>query len=289
MLCAVVLCKNESVHISRCIESLLELTTRIFIVDSYSEDNTLEILSKYPCIVKHHPFSSHSDQFNWAMDNLPWLGVSWVLRLDADEYLGSKFVSQLFDSQALNSSSIQAISVKRSFVVDGYPVRYGSLTTRCIRIVRSHVRYPLQIMDEHFDVPCSCVFSLDSFIYDYNLKSFSWWLYKHYFYSKKEAIQYLSSRPYWSSLYPELLALSKKFTLQQRFYYKLPPFLRSFVFFLVRYLVFLGFLNRPSASRFIFFQCLAYRLLVDFWIVLYQFDAIRSSYSSLEFDLETFC
>jgi hypothetical protein len=150
------------------------------------------------------------------MDNLPWLDVSWVMRLDSDEILGPSFISELSASQVLSSSSIQAVAIKRSFIVDGSIVRYANLTTRCIRIVRPHIRYPLEVMDERFDVPVSSVYFLDSYIYDYNLKSFSWWLDKHYVYSKKEAIQFLASRPYWRGLYPKLLIISKKLTVQQQ-------------------------------------------------------------------------
>jgi glycosyltransferase involved in cell wall biosynthesis len=42
-LSVVILTFNEEIHIKRCIESLLPIAKNIFIVDSYSNDKTVEI------------------------------------------------------------------------------------------------------------------------------------------------------------------------------------------------------------------------------------------------------
>lgn len=46
-LTVVILTKNETIHIERCINSLINFSKRIVIVDSFSTDNTLECLSQY--------------------------------------------------------------------------------------------------------------------------------------------------------------------------------------------------------------------------------------------------
>jgi len=287
-ICAVVLCKNESIHIRRCIDSLLSLTSKILVVDSYSTDSTLQLLSSLPCTVAQHPFISHSDQFNWALDNLPWDDTPWVIRVDADEFLSDNFVSSLLSSGYLDSPNVHAISIKRSIVVDGSVVRFGGLSPSCIRIVRTHIRYPNELMDEHFIVSDSLVSYLAVYIYDYSLKPFSWWIEKHFLYSKKEAIQYLATLPTWRRAHPKLTSLSKRYTQQHLLYYRFPLFFRAFLFFLFRFFFLLGFVNRPSSCRFIFFQCLVYRFLVDFWISIYTFDKFLGDFRSFESDLSEF-
>ena len=288
-LCAVVLCKDESLHIRRCLDSLFSLTSKILVVDSFSTDQTLEYLSSYPCHVLQHSFVSHTDQFNWALDNLPWSDVSWVIRVDADELLSPNFSSLLNCSGLLDSPSCHAISVRRSFIVNGNIVRFAGLSPYCVRIVRSFMRYPFQIMDEHFNVSDDQISKLDACIYDHSLKPFSWWVEKHFYYAKNEAIQYLASLPSWRSLYPQLAHISKTYSTQQILYYKLPLFVRPFLFFFFRFIILFGFVNKPSSCRFLFFQCLIYRLLVDFWIAVYSFDKSSGDFSSFESDLHKIC
>ena len=90
----IILTKNEKLHIGRCLERLAPLEPRqVFIVDCFSTDGTQEIAKDISAslrlsarIVPHEWPGLYAKQFNWALDNLP-IKASWVLRLDADEYL----------------------------------------------------------------------------------------------------------------------------------------------------------------------------------------------------------
>ena len=50
-LSVIILTHNESKHIARCIESLLQVTDKIFIVDSYSTDNTVSVATALGAVV----------------------------------------------------------------------------------------------------------------------------------------------------------------------------------------------------------------------------------------------
>ena len=43
----IILTFNEEIHLERCIENALKITSNIIVVDSYSTDDTLKILKKY--------------------------------------------------------------------------------------------------------------------------------------------------------------------------------------------------------------------------------------------------
>lgn len=43
----------------------------IFIVDSFSTDETVEIATEMGVKVYQHPFKNHSAQFKWGLENLP--------------------------------------------------------------------------------------------------------------------------------------------------------------------------------------------------------------------------
>lgn len=87
-LSVVILTKNEKLHIKRCLEKLAPLEARqIFVVDCFSTDGSDKIAAEMGATVVQHEWPGlYAKQFNWALDNLP-IKASWVLRLDADEYL----------------------------------------------------------------------------------------------------------------------------------------------------------------------------------------------------------
>ncbi|MBT8324190.1 MAG: glycosyltransferase, partial [Winogradskyella sp.] len=85
-LSVIILTYNEEIHIKRCIESVGQIASSIFVVDSFSTDKTIEIAKGLNANVIQHTWeNSHAKQFNWALDNLP-IKTKWVLKLDADEY-----------------------------------------------------------------------------------------------------------------------------------------------------------------------------------------------------------
>lgn len=87
-LAVIILQKNEKLHIKRCLEKLTPLAPRqIVVVDCYSTDGSDMIAAEMGATVVYRAWpGNQAAQFNWALDNLP-IKASWILRLDADEYL----------------------------------------------------------------------------------------------------------------------------------------------------------------------------------------------------------
>ena len=92
----IILSKNEKLHIRRCLERLAPLEARqIFVVDCFSTDGSDKIAAEMGASVVQHEWPGlYAKQFNWALDNLP-IKTSWVLRLDADEYLYPKAIEEV--------------------------------------------------------------------------------------------------------------------------------------------------------------------------------------------------
>lgn len=74
---------NSSKTIRECLESLT-WADRIFIVDSFSTDNTLEICREYTDWIVQHEYVYSARQKNWAMEQIQ---TEWTLHLDSDERL----------------------------------------------------------------------------------------------------------------------------------------------------------------------------------------------------------
>jgi glycosyltransferase involved in cell wall biosynthesis len=71
--------------IQQCLESL-RWVDRIFVVDSFSTDGTLEICRRYTDWIVQHEYVNSAAQKNWAMDQIQ---TEWTLQLDSDERVES--------------------------------------------------------------------------------------------------------------------------------------------------------------------------------------------------------
>ena len=94
MITAIILTKNEELHIQRCIENLSRVCSKIYVIDSYSIDRTCEIASECGAIVLQNKYINQAQQFQWALDNCP-VETPWVMRMDADEYLTDELVDEI--------------------------------------------------------------------------------------------------------------------------------------------------------------------------------------------------
>lgn len=80
-LTALVITKNEEKMIADCLKSL-GFVDRIFVVDAYSKDKTVEIAKKCGAVVINHRFVNFSQMRNFALKQVK---TPWVLFIDADE------------------------------------------------------------------------------------------------------------------------------------------------------------------------------------------------------------
>ena len=74
---AIILTFNESVHLERCVKSIENYFNNIYIVDSFSTDQTKKIAEELPVIFLENKFINHSQQFNWALNKID-KNTDWV-------------------------------------------------------------------------------------------------------------------------------------------------------------------------------------------------------------------
>jgi glycosyltransferase involved in cell wall biosynthesis len=90
----VILTYNEASNIARTLDQV-SWARRVVVVDSYSNDSTLETLSRYPSVtVYQRAFDSHAEQWNFALTKTG-IETEWVLALDADFVLSEGLVNEL--------------------------------------------------------------------------------------------------------------------------------------------------------------------------------------------------
>lgn len=263
---AVILTFNEGIHLQRCIDSLKSLTKKIYVIDAFSTDNTVELaLNAGVTVIQNQWPGNHSLQFNWALTQIP-SDSSWILRIDADEVLEPNLVKEL--RGALNSipSEVVALRCNRKMIFQGYLLRYGGLrANRVQRIFRygfghSESRW----MDEHIVVD-GIVQDLAGAILDNNLNNLSFWIEKHNNYASKEALELLNLKYHFlpNSVRASSSVNSVKRFIKENFYAPLPGGFRALLYYIYRYIFLLGFLEEKRGRQFHFLQGFWYRYLVD--------------------------
>ena len=73
----------------------------IFVVDSFSTDNTLAICSEYTEWIIQHEYVNSATQKNWA---LPQIKTEWVLQIDSDEVIEPALADEI--RSTLNQSDL---------------------------------------------------------------------------------------------------------------------------------------------------------------------------------------
>jgi glycosyltransferase involved in cell wall biosynthesis len=268
-LTAIILTFNEEKHIERCIKSLKNVVDDIFVVDSYSKDSTIELAEALGARVVLRKWKNYADQFNWALTQLEATRSGWILRIDADEYLTSGLAEEINSNLHSIDEGINGIYCGRKMKFCGADINYGGLfPIRVLRLLRLGMgECENRWMDEHIKVKGN-TYQFKNDIIDDNLNNISWWIEKHNNYASREAIDLLNlefhfmPRDSVASLKAVQEASIKRW-IKEVIYSRLPLGTRSFVYFFYRYIIRVGFLEKPPASSFHFLQGFWYRYLVD--------------------------
>ena len=116
-------------------------------------------------------------------------------------------------------------------------------------------------MDEQIVLKDGSAVTFKKRFYDENLNGLTEWTQKHNHYSNREILTELDKR---YGLFAQGASENLKGRNKQKsMYYRLPRFLRAFVYFFVRYFIFLGFLDGVPGFVWLTLQAYWYRFLVD--------------------------
>jgi glycosyltransferase involved in cell wall biosynthesis len=271
-LAVVVLTRDEELNLPACLASLDGLPCERFVVDSGSTDRTVEIAQQLGAQVLFHPFESHAKQWRWSLDNLACT-PQWVLGLDADQQLTPELKHELAQLLAHGGDHLHDVAgfyVKRRQVFRGRWIRHGGYYPKyLLKLFRHNAVYldDRDLIDHHFYVR-GRVGKLKSDLIECNVKEndIGFWIGKHNHYAVLHAQEELEYRTGWRVLpiQPSLLGNPDQRTLWLKLlWYRLPLYIRPFMYFAYRYLVRLGFLDGKEGLIFHVLQGFWYRLLVD--------------------------
>jgi glycosyltransferase involved in cell wall biosynthesis len=177
---------NEAPNLRRTIDKLL-WANRIVVIDSGSQDETLNILETYPqAEVFYHPFTDFASQCNYGLEQVK---TPWVLSLDADYELSDALVSELKTLEA--EEKIGGFRASFVYRIYGRPLRGSLYPPRVILYRRSGAAYHNEGHGHRVSVN-GFVQSLSGPIFHDDRKPLSRWLGSQQRYAREEAKHLLS-------------------------------------------------------------------------------------------------
>lgn len=265
----IIITLNEEKHIARCINSILPITKNIYIIDSYSKDNTVEIAKSLGANVyqKRWP-GTHAKQFQWGIDNCD-IRTEWIMKMDADEVILPDLADEI--NLRLNTlhKDISGIYIKRRVMFMGKWIKHGGYyPTWLLRIWKKNSGFMEQRwMDEHIKLKFGKSIKFENDIVDDNLNNLTWWIEKHNNYSSREAADILNTIHSFTKnneIEANIFGYQEeRKRALKNIYSRMPLFFRPVIYFLWRYFIRLGFLDGRIGLIWHFLQGFWYRFLVD--------------------------
>lgn len=266
----IILTFNEEIHLPRLLKSTQLLVASTYILDSGSTDNTLSIAESFGCEIKSNPFINHPKQWNAALNSFE-IKTPWVICLDADQEVSPELLKLLQAFKDEDYKEINGIYFNRKNIFKGKWLRYGGyFPLYLLKMFRFGVGYSdlNENMDHRFVVPGKTIIWKEGYIREENTKEneISFWINKHNRYSdlvaqeEWERLQQLRTQ----TIKPNLLGSpDQKKAFLKSIWWKMPLYVRPFIYFSHRYFIQLGILDGKTGFVFHFLHAFWFRLLVD--------------------------
>jgi glycosyltransferase involved in cell wall biosynthesis len=177
-----ILTYNEAPNIERVL-GRLRWAKQIVIIDSFSTDDTLNIIAQFPQVqVYQRRFDSFADQCNYGLSKIT---TDWVLSLDADYILNDTLVDHL-STLDFDAHSLAGYQARFKYAIYGKPVRGSMYPPRTILYAKNRAHY---VNDGHGHkvIIEGTVGKLNGFAHHDDRKSLSHWFASQDKYLKKEA------------------------------------------------------------------------------------------------------
>ncbi|MDX2067874.1 MAG: glycosyltransferase family 2 protein [Haliscomenobacter sp.] len=183
----VVLCFNEAPNIARTLTAL-NWAQEIVVIDSYSTDETLEIIAQFQQVkLYQRKFDTHAQQWNFGLEHVK---TEWALSLDADYVLSTELTQELSTWKPV--SNFVGYFIPFKYCVFGKPLHGTILPPRQALFLVNKARY---VDDGHTQLlevgGQSGLFK--HFILHDDRKSLSRWLWAQDRYAQLELAKFQSS------------------------------------------------------------------------------------------------
>ena len=269
-LSVIVVTRNEEANLERTLQSAAGFADQIFVIDSESDDRTVEIARRYAEV---HVLPYEHGRiipwiFQWGLDQLP-LRNEWVLILEADQSLPEELRREIAELLGRETVAEAGFYIRRRQIFRGKPIRFGGYgSKRLLKLFRRSVSELDSIEQDTRVYVRGKVGRLRAPLEEWNRKEdeIIFYLQKHLRYVEAFAREELIRRRGevdWKTK-PKLFGTPDQRVLWMKsIYYRTPLFVRPVLYFLYRYFLLLGILDGANGFLFHFLQAFWFRMIVD--------------------------
>jgi len=261
----IVLACNEEANLPDCLASLEHLDCEVLVVDSGSTDRTQEIAREAGAAVFEHPFETYGAQRNWAQQHLP-LAADWVLHLDSDERLTPELVAEINGILLNPPAEVDGFLFRKRTLFMGRWIRHGGhYPSYHLRLFRKECgACEERLYDQHYVVRGS-VRKLEHDYLDVLTSDLTVWSARHVRWAELEAHEIAGGCNSEGRVEASFLGnpIERRRWLREGLYWRMPLFLRAFLYWFYRYFVRFGFFDGKEGMIFHFLQGFWFRLLID--------------------------
>ena len=268
----IILTFNEEDHVGPAIESVQGWAREIFVVDSFSTDETVNAALEYAdhgVRVVQHAFENYSSQWNWALTNLP-ISADWTLKLDADERVPDDFKAEVLDVLQDADPELAGFYFQRRMIFMNKALRFGGNVSYDLRMWKTgSAQFDGRQINEHAMVD-GATHSLKCLVDHHDTKSITEWWEKHNRYSSLEALSMIDEAQF-DVIKPRFLGSpDERMKWLRRMYWGHPfRFLSALGLFLYHYVLKLGFLDGTRGFQVAFLRA-TYFYLTDLKLIEYR-------------------
>ena len=204
---------NEGHNMEAVLQNLSGWAQEVFLVDSCSKDDTVDIALRYGVHVVQKRFQGFGDQWNFALRELP-IQSKWTMKLDPDERLSDELKANLI--AAIDRNEADGFTMIRRLWFMGKPLQVHHSILRLWRT--GSCRFTDIAVNEHPLVK-GCIMAVKGEMAHYDSPDLDHWLEKQNHYTTAEALIAYNDSPLADK--PLLLgtAFQKRMWLKKNFKY----------------------------------------------------------------------
>jgi len=263
--------RDEEANLGRTLATVAPWAGQVYVLDSESRDRTVEIAREQgaeivPLAYEHGRIIPWI--FQWGLDHLE-IENDWILILEADQAVPEALRREIERVVTDPAERRAGFYLRRRQIFRGKPIRFGGYGgKRLLKLFRKGAGELDPVEQDTRVYVRGAVGTLRTPLEEWNRKEdeILFYLEKHLRYAEAFAREEHRRRT-------EALAFKGRARLfgtpderilwQKRIWYRMPLFVRPFLYFFWRYFVLLGFLDGGRGFLFHFLQAFWFRLVVD--------------------------
>jgi hypothetical protein len=224
---AVMISLNESKNMKRVCENLVGWVDQIFLLDSYSSDDTVDIALSYGVNVYQRKFDGFGNQWNFALNNLP-IKNPWIMKIDPDETISDELKKNI--SYIIEQNKYDGIEFYRRLWFIGKPINIKQKITRIWK--RGKCKFIGENINEYPQINGAIV-TAKGYMEHFDSYSLHHWIDKQNNYSSLEAIDLYNNYKNVTTL--DFFNYRKRKSFIKKYFFKVP--FRYAILFLYNYII----------------------------------------------------